>query len=65
MDVPAKAYIDGTLGVYELNRVELLRDLFVWAYERSCQRYVAIKESPGSRRAKMCGPISETRRAPT
>ena len=45
VDVPEKAYIDGTLGVYELNRVELLRDVFVWAYERSCQRYVAIKES--------------------
>jgi hypothetical protein len=44
VDVPEKAYIDGTLGVYELNRVELLRDVFVWAYERSCQRYVAIKE---------------------
>ena len=45
VDVPEKAYIDGTLGVYELNRVELLRDVFVWAYERSCQRYVGIKES--------------------
>jgi fido (protein-threonine AMPylation protein) len=45
VDVPEKAYIDGTLGVYELNRIELLCDVFVWAYERSCQRYVAIKES--------------------
>lgn len=45
VDVPEGAYIDGTLGVYELNRIELLRDVFVWAYERSCQRYVAIKES--------------------
>jgi Fic family protein len=45
VDVPEQAYIDGTLGVYELNRIELLRDVFVWAYERSCQRYVAIKES--------------------
>ena len=45
VDVPEQAYFDGTLGVYELNRVELLRDVFVWAYERSCQRYVAIKES--------------------
>ena len=39
-----QAYVDGTLGVYELNRVELLRELFVWAYERSCRRYVAVKE---------------------
>ncbi len=45
VDVPEQAYVDGTLGVYELNRIELLRDVFVWAYERSCQRYVAIKES--------------------
>ncbi len=45
IDVPEKAYVDGTLGVYELNRVDLLQDVFVWAYERSCQRYVAIKDS--------------------
>jgi hypothetical protein len=45
VDVPEQAYVDGTVGVYELNRVELLRDVFVWAYERSCQRYAAIKES--------------------
>ncbi len=41
VDVPEHAYIDGLLGVYELNRVELLRDVFVWAYERSCARYSA------------------------
>jgi len=45
VDVPEQAYIDGTLAVYEFNRIELLQDVFVWAYERSCQRYVAIKES--------------------
>ena len=45
VDVPERAYVDGTLGVYEFNRVELLQDVFVWAYERSCQRYVAIKDS--------------------
>ncbi len=44
IDVPAQAYVDGTLGVYELNRVELLRDVFVWAYERSCQQYVAVRQ---------------------
>lgn len=36
VDVPERAYIDAILGVYELNRVELLRDVFIWAYERSC-----------------------------
>jgi hypothetical protein len=43
VDVPERAYVEGTLGVYELTRVELLRDVFVWAYERSCQRYMAIR----------------------
>lgn len=45
VDVPEQAYVDGTLGVYELKRVELLRDVFVWAYERSCQRYQVIRET--------------------
>ncbi|CAM5785585.1 Fic family protein [Castellaniella caeni] len=44
IDVPDRAYIDGTLGVYELNQVALLRDVFVWAYERSCQRYLAVTQ---------------------
>lgn len=47
VDVPARAYIDGIVGVYELNRVELLRDVFVWAYQRSCARYSAIRQSLG------------------
>jgi hypothetical protein len=44
IDVPAQSYVDGMLGVYELTRVELLRDVFVWAYERSCQQYVAMRQ---------------------
>ena len=47
VDVPERAYIDGVLGVYELNRVELLRDVFVWAYQRSCARYSAVRQSLG------------------
>jgi Fic family protein len=47
VDVPERAYIDGILGVYELNRIELLRDVFVWAYERSCSRYSAVRQSLG------------------
>jgi len=43
IDVPARAYIDAMLGVYELQRIELLRDVFVWAYERSCQQYLAVQ----------------------
>ena len=44
IDVPTSAYVDATLGVYELVNVDLLRDVFVWAYERSCQQYVAVKQ---------------------
>jgi Fic family protein len=45
IDVPQQSYVDAMLGVYELNRIELLRDVFVWAYERSCQQYVAVKQN--------------------
>ncbi len=45
VDVPERAYIAGYLAVYEMTRVELLRDVFVWAYERSCHRYVVIRDS--------------------
>jgi Fic family protein len=45
IDVPDRAYIDATLGIYELNRVDLLSDLFVWAYERSTREYVVVSKS--------------------
>jgi Fic family protein len=45
IDVPDRDYLEGTLAVYELNRVELLRDVFVWAYERSCQRYTVVRDA--------------------
>jgi hypothetical protein len=47
VDVPEGAYVEGTLAVYELKRVELLRDVFVWAYERSCAQYVVVREAMG------------------
>jgi len=47
VDVPEEDYTHGVLGVYELRRVELLRDVFVWAYERSCTRYSAARQSLG------------------
>lgn len=43
IDVPEPSYVDAMLGVCELCRVDLLRDVFVWAYERSCQQYVAVR----------------------
>ena len=42
--VPEKAYSRAILGVYELTRIELLRDLFVWAYEQSTHEYITIKQ---------------------
>jgi hypothetical protein len=45
VDVPERAYVEGTLGVYELKRVELLRDVFVWAYARSCAQYKIVRDS--------------------
>jgi len=45
--VPEGAYVEGTIGVYEQGKVALLRDVFVWAYERSCQQYTVVRESMG------------------
>lgn len=45
--VPRGVYTDAVLGVYELNKVELLRDVFIWAYERSAARYAAVRQSLG------------------
>ena len=43
--VPERAYTEGVMAFYEFNRVELIRDVFVWAYERSCQLYVTVLDS--------------------
>ena len=45
LGVPEAAYSQAILGVYEMTRVELLRDVFVWAYERSTQEYTALKQN--------------------
>lgn len=47
VDIPARDYADGILAVYELNRVEVLRDVFAWAYERSAHRYAAVRQEIG------------------
>jgi Fic family protein/DNA-binding transcriptional ArsR family regulator len=47
VDVPEDMYIHGLLGIYELNQIELFRDVFVWAYERSCKRYSQQKQELG------------------
>lgn len=45
--VPRETYTDAVLGVYETNRTALLRDVFIWAYERSAARYAAVRQSLG------------------
>lgn len=45
VDVPERSYVDAVLGIYELNRIDLLVDVFSWAYERSCQRYTVLRDS--------------------
>jgi len=45
VDVPRDTYVEGLLSVYELRKVDLLRDVFAWAYERSCARYLVIRDA--------------------
>lgn len=47
VDVPEQAYVSGLLGIYELNRIELLREVYIWAYERSSALYSATRQELG------------------
>lgn len=47
IDVPQDLYVNGLLAVYELNRIELLRDVFIWAYPRSCAIYSKVRHVLG------------------
>jgi len=46
-DVDRNAYVYALLGIYERNDVSLIRDLYIWAYTRSSQRYTAIQIAIG------------------
>jgi Fic family protein len=46
-DVPRQSYTEAMLGVYELNKVDLLKDIFIWGYERSASRYASVRQSLG------------------
>jgi hypothetical protein len=35
----------GLIGIYEFNRIELLRDVYLWAYERSARLYKTGRDS--------------------
>lgn len=45
IDVPQEEYIGGLLAVYELNNTTYLRDVFVWAYERSAMHYRLMQDT--------------------
>jgi len=45
--VPRKLYNQAMLGIYELNDVALLKDVFLWAYGRSAEQYAAVRQSLG------------------
>ena len=51
------------LAVYETTRIKALRDVYIWAYERSTQEYLAIKqnlESPDPLRLQWGPQIKQT-----
>jgi hypothetical protein len=61
-DVPRTLYTDAVLAIYELNKVDLLKDVFIWAYERSAARYAAVRQSlgePDPFRFKYSGPLRQ------
>lgn len=45
VEVSNEVYTLGILSVYELNQVDLLKDVFMWAYEKSALRYAAIRQT--------------------
>jgi len=47
VEVAPVHYAQAMLAIYEDNDIAILRDLFVWAYERSAQRYRVIRDSLG------------------
>ena len=47
IDVPKDDYLLALLAIYEVNRIEPLRDIFVWAYKRSAQQYEAVRNAVG------------------
>lgn len=46
-DVDQAAYVSALLAVYEKNDINLIRSLYMWAYDRSSHRYTAIQRSMG------------------
>ncbi len=47
-EVDKSAYVSALLGVYERNDISLIRDLYLWAYDRSSRAYTAVQQSMGA-----------------
>lgn len=47
-DVPKGLYVEALLGVYECNRHDLLKDLFLWAYGRSAAKCATVRQVTGA-----------------
>jgi Fic/DOC family len=47
VEMPRQIYTEAALGVYELTRIDLLKDVFIWAYEQSAARYAAVRQILG------------------
>ncbi|MBS0253612.1 MAG: Fic family protein [Proteobacteria bacterium] len=47
VEVPKETYTSALLAVYELNDIGPLKDVFIWSYERSASRYVALRQTMG------------------
>lgn len=46
-EMPTELFQQALLSVYEQNRVDLMKDLFVFAYQQSCERYTHVKHRNG------------------
>lgn len=47
VDVPKQAYTDALIAVYELNDIQAIKEVFIWAYERSARDYTAVRQTLG------------------
>lgn len=47
IDVPVDLYLKGMLAVYELNDIQLLKEIFLWAYGRSVKHYAIVRQTLG------------------
>lgn len=45
VDMPETLYLNGMQAFYETGKTDLIQDVYLAAYDRSCQRYAAISKS--------------------